>query len=76
MLPGELGGWYARMIPPAVAAGLVGALSRAAMPDGLSLPARLAWLAGTFAMAAAAVLLAAPTVRRRLVSAGRAVRVS
>ena len=29
-----------------------------------------------FALAAAAVLLAAPTVRRRLVSAGRAVRVS
>ena len=76
VLPGELGGWYARMIPPAIAVGLVGALSRAALPEGLSAPARGAWLAATFALAAAAALVAAPTVRRRLVAAGRAVRAS
>jgi len=76
VLPGELGAWYARMIPPALAAGLVGALARAGMPEGLAVPARLAWLAATLALAAAAALAAAPTVRRRLLAAGRAVRVS
>jgi O-antigen/teichoic acid export membrane protein len=76
VLPGELAGWYARMVPPALAAGLIGAGSRAGMPAGLAPPAQLAWLAATFAAAAAAALAAAPTVRRRLVAAGRAVRVS
>ena len=76
VLPGELGHWYARMIPPAVAAGLVGALARVSMPEGLSPPASVVWLAVTFALAAAAALVAAPTVRRRLVAAGRAVGVS
>lgn len=76
VLPGELAGWYARVIPPALAAGMVGALARAGMPEGLAAPARFAWLAATFLAAAVASLLAAPTVRRRLVAAGRAVRVS
>ena len=76
VLPGELGGWYARMIPPAVAAGLVGALARASLPERLSMAGSLGWLAGTFVLAAAAALVAAPTVRRRLVAAGRTVRVS
>lgn len=76
VLPGELGAWYARMIPPALAAGLVAALARATMPAGLAVSARVAWLAATLALAAAAALAAAPSVRRRLLAAGRAVRVS
>jgi len=76
LLPGELRGWYARMLPPAVAAGLVGAVARAGMPESPATSIRLAWLVLTFAAAAVAALAAAPMVRRRLVAAGRAVRVS
>jgi len=76
VLPGELGGWYARMAPPALAAGVVGALARIALPDGLSPAATLAWLALTLVLAAAAALAGAPAVRRRVVSAGRTVGAS
>jgi len=75
-LPGELRAWYGRMIPPALAAGLVALLARTTMPDGLAIAARVAWLAATLALAAAAALAAAPSVRRRLLTARRAVGVS
>jgi O-antigen/teichoic acid export membrane protein len=70
VLPGELGGWYARLLPPALAVTVIAALARAAMPDGLSAPIHLAWLLITVAVAAAAALTAAPTVRRRLIATG------
>jgi O-antigen/teichoic acid export membrane protein len=76
LLPGELGGWYAHMLPPTLAVAVVGAVARAGMPETPAAPARLALLALTFAAAAAAALAAAPTVRRRLVAARHAVRVS
>jgi O-antigen/teichoic acid export membrane protein len=76
LLPGELGGWYARMLLPTLAAAVIGAVARAGMPETPAAPARLAWMALTFATASVAVLAAAPTVRRRLASARRAVRAS
>jgi len=71
VLRGELAHWYARLLPPALAVALVVGTARAVMPDGLSAPARLAWLAGAAALSAAAALAAAPTVRRRMVAAVR-----
>ena len=71
VLRGELARWYARLLPPALAVALVTGIARAVMPDGLPAPARLAWLAGTAALAAAAALAATPTVRRRMVAAVR-----
>jgi O-antigen/teichoic acid export membrane protein len=71
VLRGELAGWYARLLPPALAVALVAGTARAIMPDGLAAPARLAWLAATAALSAAAALAAAPTVRRRVVAAVR-----
>ena len=71
VLRGELARWYARLLPPALAVALVAAAARAIMPDGLTAPARLAWLAGTAALSAAAALAATPTVRRRMVAAVR-----
>jgi O-antigen/teichoic acid export membrane protein len=72
VLSGELRYWYARLLPPAIAVAAVTAIARAAMPDGLSAPARLGWLGITVALAAAAAVTAAPMVRRRLIAtAGR-----
>jgi O-antigen/teichoic acid export membrane protein len=72
VLSGELRHWYARLLPPAIAVAAVAAIARAAMPDGLSGPARLAWLGITVALAGAAALTTAPMVRRRLIAtAGR-----
>jgi len=71
VLRGELAGWYARLLPPALAVALVAGTARLVMPDGLAAPARLAWLAAAAALSAAAALAAAPTVRRRMVAAVR-----
>jgi O-antigen/teichoic acid export membrane protein len=71
VLRGELAHWYARLLPPALAVALVAATARAVMPDGLAAPTRLAWLAATAAVSAAAALAATPTVRRRMVAAVR-----
>ncbi|HVG79533.1 MAG TPA: oligosaccharide flippase family protein [Patescibacteria group bacterium] len=71
VLRGELARWYARLLPPALAVALVAEAARAAMPDGLAAPVRLAWLVAAAALAVVAALAAAPTVRRRMVAAVR-----
>ena len=71
VLRGELARWYARLLPPALAVALVAGAARAAMPEALAAPARLAWLVAAAALAAAAAVAAAPTVRRRMVAAVR-----
>jgi O-antigen/teichoic acid export membrane protein len=71
VLPGELSRWYGRLLLPAVAVAAVAALSRAAMPDALGAPARLAWLAATGALTAAVALAAAGGVRRRMLAAAQ-----
>jgi O-antigen/teichoic acid export membrane protein len=69
VLPGELPRWYARLLMPAVAVAVVATVSRAALPDALGTPGRVAWLAVTGALAAGAALAAAGGVRRRVVAA-------
>jgi O-antigen/teichoic acid export membrane protein len=71
VLPGELPRWYARLLLPAVAVAVVAALSRAAMPDALGVLGRLTWLAATGALEAAAALVAAGGVRRRVLAAAQ-----
>lgn len=69
VLPGELPRWYGHVALPALAAAGVTGLSRAAMPEALALPAQVAWLAATGAVAVGAALAAASTVRRRVIAA-------
>jgi O-antigen/teichoic acid export membrane protein len=71
VLPGELPRWYGQLLLPAMAVAVVGAGARALMPEALDLVPRLAWLAGTGALAAVAAVAVAGTVRRRVVAAVR-----
>jgi len=71
VLPGELARWYGHLLLPAVAVAAVGALARAAMPEGLGAAARLRWLAATGVLAAGAAASVATTVRKRVVTAAR-----
>jgi O-antigen/teichoic acid export membrane protein len=69
VLPGALARWYLDLLWPAIAAAGIAGLSRAAMPDALSVAGRLSWLAVTAALATLAALAAASTVRKRVVTA-------
>jgi O-antigen/teichoic acid export membrane protein len=69
VLPGELARWYRDLLWPALAVAGLAVASRAAMPDMLPMPARLAWLAATGGLSTVAALAAASTVRRRVVTA-------
>jgi O-antigen/teichoic acid export membrane protein len=71
VLPGELARWYGHLLLPAVAVAAVAAAARVAMPEALGPLPRLAWLAMTGGLAAAAALAVAGAVRRRLVTAAR-----
>jgi O-antigen/teichoic acid export membrane protein len=71
VLAGELTIWLARIAMPLLAATVVGTLARLAMPAGLGVPGRLAWLAVTALATALATLGVAPLVRGRLAAARR-----
>ena len=66
VLTGELGEWYRSLAAPALAAAAVALASRALLPGPLDGARGMAWLAITWLAAAAAAVVAAGRVRRRL----------